>query len=90
MATIHIRVSEEAAAALRRLAKAEARTLVAVVDRLAGVSGRGSDAGTDNHGEGSRRRVGVADVALCGCGHPAVSHRPKCLVRGCRCLAYKE
>lgn len=28
-------------------------------------------------------------VRLCDCGHGRVSHRPKCLTRGCGCKAYR-
>jgi hypothetical protein len=29
-------------------------------------------------------------VVLCWCKHPPVSHRPKCLMKGCGCLAFRE
>ena len=81
-----IRVAEAVYQELKRRAKAEGRTLQGVVDRLLLGSGGG-----ENHGESPARVAAwTAEVSVCLCGHPGVSHRPKCLVRGCGCVAYQE
>ena len=78
-------MSESVYEELKRRARVEARTIQGVVEWLL----NGSDAGSDNHGD-SPRRAEERAVAVCRCGHPGLSHRPKCLIRGCGCLRYKE
>ena len=69
-----IRVSEAAAVRIAEMARLERRTVVAVVDRLAGVPGAEDLA--------DRSRVAVPEVVLCECGHPEVSHphKGRCLM----------
>ena len=124
-----VRVSMAAHGALLARAKAEQRTVGAVIDRWLGVSGdvlevsirstarqqQGVTGDRPARGQGDGRHTGggkpptvlsanihglntgerpvpasTEAVLLCRCGHPGVSHRPKCLMRGCRCLAYTE
>lgn len=85
-----IRISEVSYWALRKKASEERRTIMAVVEGWLGMGAvTGGDA-CQGRAEGRRADAVEAAVPVCRCGHPRISHKPKCLMSGCRCLEYKE
>lgn len=87
-----LKISSAAHGELQRRAKAEQRTMSAVLNRLLGLTDVGVPAAGSPRAVGAGQTRGVVtvhahtDTTICRrCGHEARKHTPRCYVMGCAC-----